>query len=128
MWDKFESYEQGTNFLGWACTIARHKVFKYYREKKKLGSLLDDEMLEAVGSECAKAFRNDNVRLSALNGCVSKLGPEDQALIKARFKEGTSLKIYAGQSGRSLNTIYKRMAHIYAMLQDCIEQTMEAWS
>ncbi|AQQ08389.1 RNA polymerase sigma factor [Sedimentisphaera cyanobacteriorum] len=127
MWEKFDDFIEGTNFFSWACTVARNKVFEHYRTQKRFSNLIDNQLLEDIGSNFQFNSQQENLRLSALNGCVTKLSDNDKELIKARFTNGTSLKAFARQTESSINTIYKRMAYIYAMLQNCVEKTLKQW-
>ncbi|OXU15548.1 sigma-70 family RNA polymerase sigma factor [Sedimentisphaera salicampi] len=127
MWEKFDNYEKGTNFFSWACTVARNKVFEHYRSKKRFSNLIDNELIEDIGSNFGFSSQQENLKLSALNGCISKLSDNDKGLIKARFTKGTSLKNFARDTERSINTVYKRMAYIYTMLESCIERTLKQW-
>ncbi len=35
MWSKFQEYEPGTNFMGWACTVARFRVANFLKGERR---------------------------------------------------------------------------------------------
>src|SRR4051794_25929811 len=51
LWEKFDQYEGGTNFLVWAFSIARFAVFHYRRSQSRQPSRLSDAVFELIAAE-----------------------------------------------------------------------------
>lgn len=126
MWKKFETYEKDTNFLAWARTIIRFKVLNYYRTVKK-EYRLDEDIVEKLSTAQQEASKHSNKHKAALTGCLSKLPPVDQNLIKLRFYERVSVKDIAKRTNQSVHTLYKRISAVYVLLQNCIHKTLREW-
>lgn len=41
LWQKFDQYEDGTNFFAWACKIIRYKVLQHREKKARAVEILD---------------------------------------------------------------------------------------
>jgi len=126
LWSKFSDYEPGTLFYAWARQIAKYKVSEYYRRKKPLVSVGPDvlDRIEAVGDPILCSL---DERMTALRGCLSKLESQDAQLVHTRFFQNVTLKDFAELTGQSVHTLYKRMVHIYTVLQVCIKKTLVTW-
>ena len=124
MWDKFEEFEKGTNFLAWAKKIAKNKTLEYYRTKKK-SMYINIELLENIYEK--HQTENLEEHMAALRGCLGKLEENDLKLIQLRFQNGITIKEIAENTDRSVHTLYKRMSCLYTLLQSCVRKTMAAW-
>ncbi len=100
LWRKFEQFELGTNFLAWACRVARWEVFRYCDKHKRdvanfsdvLGADLTPDELAAVGTA-------DRV-FSALDECLSHLKSRDRELVYLRCLHGATVKAIAEKVGQ----------------------------
>ncbi len=126
MWQKFDTFEPGTNFWAWARQIARYKISNYYRTKKQ-EFRLDEDLLDHLCAANEKVTQNLHERRAALTGCLKKLNPEDSKLIHRKYFQKESIADIARQTDRSLPTLYKQMSFIYFLLQSCIRKTLLAW-
>ncbi len=125
LWDKFEEFEPGTNFLAWSKSIAKNKAFEHYRKKKK--SLhIDIDVLENIYEKHNAGDMEEH--MAALRGCLGKLEENDLKLIQLKFQNGISIKEIAQNTDRSVHTLYKRMACLYTLLQSCVRKTLLSWS
>ena len=126
MWEKFDSYEDGTNFYAWAKQIAKYKVSYYYRSQKDIWRF-DNDVLENIIEANENIVDSHDSRAVALQGCLSKLGSSDLELIKLRFQENISARQIAKETGVSVSKLYKHLAKVYALLGNCITRTLLAW-
>jgi RNA polymerase sigma-70 factor (ECF subfamily) len=126
MWKKFDTFEEGTNFLAWACQIIRFKVSNYYRTVKQ-DYKLDDGIIEKLSIVYHEREKHAIERKAALTGCMSQLPQADLKLIKLRFYQNITVQEIARRSNRSVNTLYKRISTIYVLLQSCIQRTLIEW-
>jgi RNA polymerase sigma-70 factor (ECF subfamily) len=126
LWNKFDAYEPGTNFYAWAKQVAKNKVYEYYKTQKRFNST-DLKFLEIIQEINEPMLDTLEQRMAALRGCVSKLDRRDVLLIQARFQKNLSLKKLAEQNNQSVHTLYKRLAHVFALLRTCTQKTLIAW-
>ena len=124
MWEHFNDFKVGTNFLSWAFTISKFHVLTYRRNKSRSKLLFCDEVIELVEAENQKISEQADVRYNALNKCMKKMRSEDLYFIKKRYEKKTKVKDIAAEMGLSANVVYKRIAQIKSLLLKCIRLTM----
>ena len=59
--------------------------------------------------------------------CVKKLSENFQRIIHLRYAKGLKIKEVALIVGKPIHGMYKRIAKIHFLLQECIERTLVAW-
>ena len=128
MWEKFDNFEQGTNFTAWAITIARHKAINFLRKKTRLRPLLSDDIYKRISELEAKEEEDNSDRASALKKCMKTLKDSDQKLLQMRYEYEMSMSNIAELFGRSKIGIYQTLARIHNLLYLCIKKTMKARS
>jgi len=62
--------------------------------------------------------------MHALRKCIRKLNKRDYELIQMRYENELTIKSIAKRLGRSVQSIYKRMARINDSLIRCIRRTL----
>lgn len=59
LWSKFAEYQPGTNFLGWACTIARYRTANFLKSERRrrrcFGQAVQEELAALQASRRASA-------------------------------------------------------------------------
>jgi RNA polymerase sigma-70 factor (ECF subfamily) len=127
MWTKFSEFTPGTDFIRWACRIARFVVANHYRKKKTRQRQLhlNTELWESIAQAAESSellYRDD--RIEALQRCLAKLREKDQKLIRWRYEAGSSIRNIAKAIGRSIDAVYKSLSRIHYQLLCCIEQKL----
>lgn len=126
LWEKFDQYESGTNFLVWAFTIARFAVYQYRRTQSRLPTNLSDAIFELIAAEVLNSSAEDDPRYQALAACLQKLPARDRELIDARYRQGETTKSVAASVGRSIDAIYRSLRRIHKALLVCVQQQTAA--
>ena len=129
MWRKFEEFEEGTCFAAWGMQIARYKIMEFHQQNKKhVVVRFNDEILGRLTTEDSDSSSGSKNRyLEALHGCVNKLQQQNREIIALRYLKEMSSKQISEQIGVSTNVIYKSIAKIHYLLQQCVEKTLSAW-
>jgi RNA polymerase sigma-70 factor (ECF subfamily) len=122
MWEHFEDFKHGTNFLSWAYTISKYQVLTYRKKKRRSIVHFSEEAIALLESENQTLSRDIDDRLDALSTCLKKLPYKDLAFIKNRYEYKLSIRDMATEFGISVNIIYKRLAMIKALLLNCIHR------
>jgi RNA polymerase sigma-70 factor, ECF subfamily len=123
-WRKFGDFCSGTDFVRWACTIARLEVLKFRRQQKSGRLLFNDALLESLADQQmnqSDVWRNSS---QALADCLAKLCATDRELFLCCCRSGTTTKQVAAQLQRPANTVYKAFSRIRKALLDCIQRTV----
>ena len=122
---KASSFEPGTNFVAWACGIARLKVLENYRQKQR-ANVLSEAAISALAEDApsAESFRE---REDALEGCLEKLAPKVRDLLWRRYSRRQSSDEMAEAAGMTSNAVRVALSKARVALRDCIHsQTQPA--
>lgn len=124
MWRKFDEFSDGTSFAAWGMKIARYKIMEFHHQNRRPGVVyLGQEILSELTLDDGPG-KLENTYLEALHGCVDKLKDQNLKLITLRYSRQQSVRQIAEQLSVSVNVVYKAMAKIHFMLQQCIEKAM----
>jgi RNA polymerase sigma-70 factor (ECF subfamily) len=118
--EKFDSFEEGTDFVAWACQIAYWRV-RYSRQKfARCKVVFDGELLDSVAHTAGEMVEELDERHEALARCLKKLHARDRELVLTRYEPGSGVEEAAQRSGRSLQAAYKALGRIRKLLMDCV--------
>ncbi len=124
MWEHFNDFKKGTNFLSWAFTISKYHVLTHRKKQKRSRIHFSEKAIELIESENQKLSEEMDVRYDALEECMKKLSLNDLKFMKKRFEKSISVKELAGEIGTSVNVAYKNLSRIKSFLLNCIRRTI----
>ena len=70
LWEKFDSFQPGTDFASWAVTIARYKILNYRRRKKNTAMLFFSQTIEAIEACAVEQMQQDMPGKDYLRECL----------------------------------------------------------
>ena len=118
--EKFDAFEEGTDFVAWACQIAYWRV-RYARQKFARSKVVfNQELVDAIAQTAATLRPETDDRHEALLYCLRKLHPRDRDLLLTRYEPGSGVPEAARRSGRSLDAAYKALNRLRKLLFDCV--------
>ncbi len=124
MWSKFDSFEPGTSFTAWGIKIAKYKIFQAHRRNVRNNLRFSEAAFQSLQDKSDHFVRNIERRMQALRKCIRKLSKKDYDLVRMRYENELTIKTIAERLGRSVQSIYKRMARINDSLIRCIRRTL----
>ncbi len=121
LWEKQSSYEAGTNFLAWACQIARYKVMNHRAKLAKLGARsLDPDLIDMLSESMSIEPQELDVRMDALKKCLSRLPEAQREIVEHRYIKERPLSRVAEEYGRTVESLKVSLFRIRAALKKCI--------
>lgn len=127
MWDKFDTFQEGTSFLAWSKQIARYKVMNFIRKDKAVEVVHFNEHLTDKIAEMDDGISCYEMYYEAMHRCVDKLKESNKEIVQLRYIKNMKVKDIARIMGSTSNALSKQMARIHCMLRKCIDRTMQAW-
>jgi RNA polymerase sigma-70 factor, ECF subfamily len=125
LWQKFDEFEPGSNFLAWALRVADFKAMNF-RDIQSRRAVFTDDLRTALMTEIAsRGSGNDDTALEMLSDCTDKLSQEDQRLLKLCYAEGIPIRQLANAMGRPPKGIQKSLYRIRTRLLECIRREAE---
>ncbi len=129
-WKKFEAFapesddSRVTEFIRWACVIARFKVMSRIRDASRDRLVFREELCEILADETVAICVDRSNRHSALEGCLEKLASDDRRLILSVHAPGESVADIARQSGKEARRLYSRINMLRGMLLNCVQSRL----
>jgi len=120
--EKFADFEQGTDFVAWACQIAYWEVRRARQKFARSKVVFDQDVVDAIAETSGVMAEEVSQRHEALAQCLQKLHPRDRELVLTRYEPGSGVEEAAQRSGRSLEAAYKALGRIRKLLLDCVSQ------
>lgn len=125
MWNKFQQFEQGTDFTAWGISIARYRVLTYRRKAASGRVCFNESLMHQIADAAVNVGSKSDVRLTALQSCLARLKEKDRELIRLRYFAENSTKQIADQRDRSIDAVYKSLNRIHDALLLCIRRSLK---
>lgn len=124
MWSKFDTFARGTSFTAWGMTVAKYQILSARKRHSQRRLLFSEGALELLQEDSDRFVRRMDERIQVLRSCIGKLRRRDYELIRMRYEREIAVKTIAEQLGQSVQSIYKRIAHIHDVLLRCVRRTI----
>lgn len=116
-------FEPGTNFVAWACGIARLKVLENFRQRKR-ATVLSEAAIVAL-SEDAPDPEIMNERERVLETCVQRLTPKLRDLLWRRYSSRQSSEEMAEAAGMTSTAVRVALTKVRGFLRDCVASELQ---
>jgi RNA polymerase sigma-70 factor, ECF subfamily len=113
--EKAADYVPGTNFVAWACTIARFKVLEHGRSDRRFSTAVVDSLTASLPAEDIAEDRLEKLLL-----CLERLPPRAKELIRLRYFSEHGPGEIAQLLGRSVAGVNSALLKARDMLRDCV--------
>lgn len=124
MLEKFEQYQQGTNFTAWGMMIAKNKAINFLNKNAKTRPQFRQDLYERISEIEMKESEDNSQRAAAMKKCLEKIQDADKKILQMRYEDDCSMKKIASILGRSKTGIYHTLARIHSLLNNCIKTQM----
>lgn len=124
LWNRFDTYQSGTDFVAWGIAAAKFKVLKHRQKSGRSKLQFSSDLLEALEREAPLILNYMEDYLDALHGCRQKLSSRGQQIIEMRYEEDLTFAKIGERLGMSMQAAHKIMAQVHARLVRCMRLTM----
>lgn len=124
LWEKFDTFQEGSNFGAWAVQIAKYKALEFLRSNKRMRMVFEDTTYLAISEEAEKTSLNMEDYIPALKKCLGLLVEQDHKLLLLRYRKDLSVKRIAQVMGRSRSGLYQSYSRIFELLRSCIQKKL----
>ena len=125
LWQKFDEFKPGTNFVAWALCIAQHKALDFQKVQKRrivFTASLRDALMRGIVDRSTEA---ETTILAALSGCMDRLTPSDQRMVNLSYVDGVPVRQIADALGRSPESVHNSLHRIRSWLLACIQRELK---
>lgn len=127
LWERFDDFKPGTNFLAWALRFADHQVLKH-RTKQSRRMAFAADLRDVMMAELAQKTSEEDAaaNLTVLAGCVDKLPENDRKMVMLCYAEEVPVSRVAGVFGRSPQSVHNSLCRIRKWLLECARRGLRA--
>jgi RNA polymerase sigma-70 factor (ECF subfamily) len=126
---RFDTYEQGTSFPAWVCTIARYLVWGDRRKESRRRRILDETITNLlVSNDPYQDLANEEQsswEISALQTCMDTIPEEHREMVIQRYEKGIEAHDIAERMGIKAGTLRQRLLRLRLALQECMTNALE---
>lgn len=127
LWEKFDTYQRGTNFLAWACRIAYFEAL-YDRRKSRRVKTLSDAAWDALAADALQRSDDNKEDQETLADCLKKLKASDRQLLHEKYFMQRSVADIAAAGAKSVYSIYRSLSRIHDSLLRCMRRSTSDYS
>jgi RNA polymerase sigma-70 factor (ECF subfamily) len=124
LWRKFAEFDAVSDFLAWACMIARFEVLKHRRRIARDRHVFSEELLQLLADEGAAEADSRQRERRALDHCLELLPAAQRELIQRCYGDAGAINAAAEALGRSATSVYKALRRVREVLLECIERRL----
>ena len=124
LWNEFPKFDPDSDFLAWACTVAKFQVLTHRKRLARQKVQFTDAFLDVVAEEMTREADETAARYQALQGCIDALSETNREMLKAYYRHGAAGAQVAAAFGRSLDALYKSLSRIRRTLHACVESKL----
>lgn len=125
IWRKFDQYDPETNFMKWACVIARFEALAYRRKMARDRLVFREDVLELMAGEGVEEIDTRSREQEALEDCLLAMPEKQRQFLTLAYTPGVKVKELAGEAGSSAASFYMRLKRLRHRLMECIESKMQ---
>lgn len=129
LWKMADQFQEGTDFVAWACRVAHFRVLEHRTAAKKFRVRLADKMLELLAAVSLDENRLDSLvaseyferRRQALAACLDQMSERNRKLLHDYYERGQSFSDIGLELGRNANAVAQLFHRMRAMLRACLK-------
>lgn len=118
---KSHLWTAGTNFLAWACTIARYSTLDFQRKRARRVARLDEDVMELLYGGEIPDEATDSHQSSLLQTCLNRLAPKAREMVWLRYHNAEKPEQIADRVGWTSNAVNVALARARTFLRECLE-------
>lgn len=126
LWRKFGDFDPDTEFMRWACVVARFEVLAWRRDKARDRHVFDPDLVELLATEAEELVEICSAERRALDRCLARLPESRRRLVIASYEPGVKIHEVAALAGKSATAFYKLLNRTRAALLDCVQREINA--
>jgi len=125
IWRKFDQYDPETNFMKWACVIARFEALAYRRKMARDRLVFREDLFEMMADEGIEELDERRAQLEALECCLKEISEKQRTFLLLAYTPGVKVKELAARAGSSAAAYYMRLKRIRRKLMKCVESKIQ---
>jgi RNA polymerase sigma-70 factor, ECF subfamily len=122
---KAATFTVGTNFLAWACAIARFNTLHFQRTRSRRNARLAEDVVELLAEHDNDDFSVFQSHVTTLRRCLQELAPKARELVNLRYHAGKLPEQIADEVGWTANSVRVALTRARNAMRDCLGRNEE---
>ena len=125
---KADAWVAGTNFMAWACALARFTTLGHQRDQGRSKRRLAPDVVELLAEQPNGSIDRFQEQLFQLRDCLKKLSPRAAQVVNLRYHAGKLPEQIASEINWTANAVRVALSRARTSLRDCLQATRETVS
>lgn len=121
LWRKFDQYDPDTEFMKWACVVARFEALAYRRKMARDRLVFREDILSIMADEGVGEIEEGKAGHDALMECLSEMPEKQKQFVLLAYTPGVKVKEMAEEAGSSAAAFYMKLKRLRHRLMECVE-------
>jgi len=121
---RFDEFDSGQPFVGWALWIAKSRVIDYYRAQGRSLVVFSDDLLSQLADTIVNQSDGRSQRREALEACLEELPSRSRRLLDLQYVEERSAAEIAQETGSTSGSVRVLLSRVRTALASCIERRL----
>jgi RNA polymerase sigma-70 factor (ECF subfamily) len=124
MWNKYDLFDNSTNFVKWACNIVALEANNIYRSLVRRPTIQDQELYERLAETCED--ESEKTDQDSIAETLGMLDADERELLTLAYLDSARLDEYAEKKGKSKQTIYNKLCLLKKRVRKALEASKES--
>ena len=124
LWRKFEDYDRETDFMKWACVVARFEALAYRRKMARDRLVFREDVFDLLASEGVEEAEERQAEQNALEECLGTMSEKQRHFVTLAYTPGVKVKELAAQAESTAAAFYMRLKRLRRQLMSCVESKL----
>ncbi len=125
LWEKADTFREGTSFTAWACQVARFEVMAFRKEHARDRHQFSSELVGVLAQDASEHVAIAEDLRDYLASCLEEKSPEQRKLLHARYANNESVQIIAEREGRTPAAVSTAIYRLRQSLMKCIRRRID---
>lgn len=125
VWQKFDTFEIGSNFFAWAGRIVYLTAKDFLKKQSRSKLQFGEAFFEVLAARAIELSDEMTERQSALSQCLGELNSKQRELVSQRYEEYASVESMAAARGQTVQAIYHALSRLRKSLFECVNRRMK---
>ena len=126
MWRKFDTFQPGTQFVKWACSIAYLEVMKHLSKRNKSTRFSREFVKNFAAWESTLPVESGNLYIQALYACMEQLNESDRRILQLRYWDRKKVLEISAELGRTPQSVSNTLGRIRTQLLECVKRNLSS--
>jgi RNA polymerase sigma-70 factor (ECF subfamily) len=125
IWRKFDQYDPETNFMKWACVVARFEALAYRRKMARDRLVFREDVMDLMADEGEEELATRQSEHDALETCLGAMPEKQRLFLTLAYTPGIKVKKMAEDAGSTAAAFYMRLKRLRRQLLTCVESKVQ---